>query len=82
MCELTKEKDVLNYAILQNIMFVVVKIIEEDIWDNIDGRKNLGYPFLIYQLCKIVGVKISNQEEWFHPIKAIQVKKKGKGPLP
>ena len=82
MCELTKERVILNYAILQNIRFDVGKIIKEAIWDNRDGRKNLGYPFLIYQLCKNVGIEISNQEEWFHLIKAIQVKKKGKGPLP
>ena len=33
-------------------------------------------------MCKNVGVEISNQEEWFHLIKYIQLKKKGKGPLP
>ena len=76
------ERVILNYAILQNIRFDVGKIIKEAIWDNRDGRKNLGYPFLIYQLCKNVGVEISNQEEWFHVIKSIQMKKKGKGTLP
>ena len=78
VCEVTKERVVLNYAVLQNIRFDVGKIIEEGIWDNRDGKKNLGYPFLIYQLCKNFGVEISNKEEWFHPIKAIKVKKKGK----
>ena len=37
---------------------------------------NLGYPFLIYQLCKQARVEVSNQEELLHPIKAIIVRKK------
>ena len=78
VCEVTRERAILNYYILQNIKFDVGKIIEEAIWDNRDARKNLGYPFPIYQLCKNVGVEISNQDEWFYPIKAIVVKKKGK----
>ena len=77
MCEVTKERVVLNYAILQNIKFDVRKIIEEAIWDKRDMRKKLDYSFLIYQLCKNAGVEISTQEEWLHPIKAIVVKKKG-----
>ena len=52
-------------------------IIDEAIWDNRDARKNLGYPFLIYQLCKNSRVEVSNQDEWVHPIKAIVVKWKG-----
>ena len=82
VCEVTKERAILNFAILQNIKFDVGMIIKEAIWDNRDAWKNLGYPFLIYQLCKNVGVEISNQEKWVHPIKAIVVKKKGKRRVP
>ena len=54
ICEVTRERAILNFAILQNIKFDVGMIIEESIWDNRDAEKNLGYPFLIYQLCKNV----------------------------
>ena len=36
---------------------------------------NLGYPFLIYNLFKQVGVPLQDNEAWIHPIKAIMVKK-------
>ena len=36
---------------------------------------NLGHPFLIYGLCKQVGVPLEDNEAWIHPIKAIMVKK-------
>ena len=36
---------------------------------------NLGYPFLIYNLFKQVGVPLEDNEAWIHPIKAIMVKK-------
>ena len=36
---------------------------------------NLGHPFLIYGLCKNVGVPLEDNEAWIHPIKAIVVKK-------
>ena len=36
---------------------------------------NLGHPFLIYDLCKKVGVPLEDNEAWIHPIKAIMVKK-------
>ena len=41
---------------------------------------NLGHPFIIFQLCKQVGVKVLNQEDLLHPIKAIVLRKK-KGDL-
>ena len=69
MREVTKERVVLNYVILQNIKFDVGKINEESIWENRDERKNLGYSFLIYQLCKIVGVEILTQEGSFTPLR-------------
>ena len=62
--EVNREKGILNFAILQNIKFDVGMIIEEAIWDNRDTKKNLGYPFLMYQLCKNVRVEISNEDEW------------------
>ena len=36
---------------------------------------NLGHPFLIYGLCKRVGVPLEDNEVWIHPIKAILVKR-------
>ena len=36
---------------------------------------NLRHPFLIYGLCKNVGVPLEDNEAWIHPIKAIIVKK-------
>ena len=35
---------------------------------------NLGHPFLIYGLCKQVGVPLEDNEAWIHPIKATMVK--------
>ena len=43
VCEVTRERVILNFPILQNIKFDVGMIIEEAIWDNRDARKNLGY---------------------------------------
>ena len=36
---------------------------------------NLEHPFLIYGLCKQVGVPLEDNEAWIHPIKVIMVKK-------
>ena len=36
---------------------------------------NLGHPFLIYGLCKKVGVPLERNKAWIHPIKVIVVKK-------
>ena len=36
---------------------------------------NLWHPFLIYGLCKQIGVPLEDNEAWIHPIKAIMVKK-------
>ena len=35
---------------------------------------NLGHPFLIYGLCKQVGVPLDDNEAWIHLIKTIMVK--------
>ena len=39
----------------------------------------LGHPFLIYELCKKVGVPLESNEAWIHPIKVIVVKKNKPG---
>ena len=36
---------------------------------------NLGHPFLIYSLCKQVGVPLEDNEAWIHLIKVIMLKK-------
>ena len=36
---------------------------------------NLRHPFLIYGLCKQVGVPLDDNEAWIHPIKTIMVKR-------
>ena len=52
------------------------KLIEEAIRNNREGRMNLGFPFLIDQLCKQAEVQVSNQEELLHQIKVLVVRKK------
>ena len=42
---------------------------------------NLEHPFLIYGLCKQVGVPLEDNEAWIQPIKAIMVKKDKLGVL-
>ena len=42
---------------------------------------NLEHPFLIYGLCKQVGVPLENNEALIHPIKVIMVKKDKPGVL-
>ena len=75
VCEVTAKKALLNYAIIQDIPFDVGQIIEDAILYNKDAKMNLGHPFLIYGLCKQVGVPLEDNEAWIHPIKAIMVKK-------
>ena len=50
-------------------------VIEDDILHNQEAKMNLGHPFLIYGLCKQVGVPLEDNEAWIHPIKAIMVKR-------
>ena len=40
---------------------------------------NPGHPFLIYGLCKRVGVPLEDNEAWIHSIKAIMVKRDKSG---
>ena len=75
VCEVTAKRALLNYAILQDIPFDVGQVIEDAILHNRDAKMNLGHPFLIYSLCKQVGVPLEDNEVWIHPIKAIMGKR-------
>ena len=75
VCEVTAKRALLNYAILQDIPLDVRQVIEDAILHNKDAKMNLEHPFLIYTLCKQVGVPLEDNEAWIHPIKAIMVKR-------
>ena len=75
VCEVTAKHALLNYAIIQDIPFDVGLVIEDTILHNRDVKMNLGYPFLIYGLCKRVGVPLDDNEAWLHPIKVISIKR-------
>ena len=75
VCEVTAKRALLNYAIIQDIPFDVGQVIGDAILCNKDAKMNLGHPFLIYDLCKQVGVPLEDNEAWIHPIKEIMVKK-------
>ena len=79
VCEVTAERALLNYVIIQDIPFDVGQIIEDAILHNRDAKMNLGHSFLIYGLCKRVGVPLDDNEAWLHPIKAILVKRNKPG---
>ena len=73
--EVTAKRALLNFAILQDIVFDVGQVIEDAILYNKDAKMNLGHPFLIFGLCKRARVPLEDNEAWIHPIKAISVKK-------
>ena len=75
VCEVTAQRSLLNFAIIQDIPFDVGQVIEDAILHNRDAKMNLGHPFLIFGLCKQVGVPLDDNEAWLHPIKAISVKR-------
>ena len=75
VCEVTAQRSLLNFAILQDIPFDVGQVIEDAILHNRDVKMNLGHPFLIFGLCKQAGVPLDDNEAWLHPIKAISVKR-------
>ena len=80
---MTAKRALLNFAILQDIPFDVGQVIEDAILYNKYAKMNLGHPFLIFGLCKRVGVTLEDNEAWIHPIKAISFKKDKLGvPLP
>ena len=72
---MTAKRALLNYTIIQDIPFNVGQVIEDAILHNRDAKMNLGHPFLIFGLCKRVGVPLDDNEAWLHPIKAISVKR-------
>ena len=72
---MTAKRALLNYAIIQDIPFDVDQVIEDAILYNKDAKMNLGHPFLIYGLCKQVGVPLKDNEAWIHSIKVIMDKK-------
>ena len=75
VCEVTAQRSLLNYAILQDIPFDVGQVIADAILHNREAKMNLGHPFLIFGLCKRAGVPLDTNEAWLHPIKAISVKR-------
>ena len=56
VCEVTANRALLNYAIIQDIPFDVGQVIEDAILYNKDIKMNLRHPFLIYGLCQKDGV--------------------------
>ena len=81
VCEVTDKRALLNYAIIQDIPFDVGQVIEDAILYNKGAKMNLRHSFLIYGLCKQVGVPLEDNEAWLHLIKAIMVKKDKQGVL-
>ena len=75
VCEMTAKRVLLNYAIIQDILFDVSQVIEDAILYNKDAKMNLRHLFLIYGLCKQAGVSLEDNEAWIHSIKVIMVKK-------
>ena len=64
MCEVIAKRDLLNYAIIQDIPFDVGQVIEVAILSNKEAKINLGHPFLLYGLCKKDGVPLTSDEAW------------------
>ena len=62
VCEVTAKRALLNYAIIQDIPFDVGQVIEDAILYNKDAKMNLGHLFLIYDLCKQVGVPLEDNK--------------------
>ena len=79
VCKVTAKRALLNFAIIQDILFNVGQVIEDAILYNRDAKMNLGHPFLIYGLCKNAGVPLEDNEAWIHPIKGIVIKKDKSG---
>ena len=75
VCDVMAKRALFNYVIIQDIPFDVGQVIEDAILYNRDAKMNLGHLFLIYGLCKNVGVLLEDNEAWIHPIKAIVIKK-------
>ena len=76
---MTTKRALLNFTIIQDILFDVGQVIEDAILYNWDVKMNLGHPFLIYGMCKNARVPLEDNKAWIHPIKAIVVKKDKSG---
>ena len=79
VCEVTAKRALLDFSIIQDIPFDVGHVTKDAILYNRDTKMNLGYPFLIYALCKNARVPLEDNEAWIHPIKAIIIKKDKSG---
>ena len=62
VCEVTTQRALLNFAIIQDIPFDVGQVIEDAILHNRDAKMNLGHLFLIFGLCKQAGVPLDDNE--------------------
>ena len=62
VCEVTAKRALLNYAIIQDITFDAGQVIKDAILYNKEAKMNLRHPFLIYGLCKQVGVPLEDNE--------------------
>ena len=62
VCEVIAKRALLNYAIIQDIVFDLGQVIEDDILYNKDAKMNLGHPFLIYGLCKKVELPLESNK--------------------
>ena len=79
VCKVMAKRALLNYAIIQDIPFDVGQVIEDAILYKKVSKMNLGYPFLIFRLCKKAGVPLEDNKAWIHPIKATEIKKNKSG---
>ena len=55
VCEVTAKKALLNYAIIQNILFDVEQVIEDAILYNKYAKMNLEHPFLSMAYARMSG---------------------------
>ena len=62
VCEVMAKRALLNFAIIQDILFDVGQVIKDTILHNRDAKMNLGHPFLIYSLCKNAGMPLEDNE--------------------
>ena len=63
VCEVIKNRALLNYVIIQDIPFDVDQVIEDAILHYKDAKMNLGHPFRIYGLCKKAGVPLEDNDD-------------------
>ena len=63
VCEVTAKRALLNFSIIQDILFDVGQVIKDAIRYNRDAKMNLRHPFLIYGLCKNVGMLLEDNED-------------------